>query len=219
VAGRQRALAPQAHERLAQLVRGPGWRRIAVARRIAAALLGSCALVLALAPGADTGGVPVVVAAHDLSAGAPVQAADLVVRRWPSELLPDGALAEVAAAEGRVLVGAARAGEPLTDARLVGAELATRMYGSPDAAAVPVRLADAGVAALLAPGSRVDVVTVGPRPEQPLVLAADAAVLAVLPPGDDIGARGRLVLVAMPRTLASRVAAAALSEQLAITLR
>jgi len=148
-----------------------------------------------------------------------VQAADLVIRRWPSELRPDGALAEVAAAEGRVLVGAARAGEPLTDARLVGAELATRMHGSPDAAAVPVRLADAGVAALLAPGSRVDVVTVGPRPEQPVVLAADAAVLAVLPPGDEIGTRGRLVLVAMPRTLASRVAAAALSEQLAITLR
>ena len=60
--------------------------------------------------------------------------------------------------------------------------------------------------------------------DRPVVLAADAAVLAVLAADADAAAapgRGarRLVLVAMPRADAARVAAAALSEQVAITLR
>ena len=77
-----------------------------------------------------------------------VRAADLALRLWPPELVPAGAVRDLAAADGRVLVGAARAGEPLTDVRLVGAGLAAG--GS--AAAVPVRLGDAAVAALLVPG-------------------------------------------------------------------
>jgi hypothetical protein len=121
-----------------------------------------------------------------------------------------------------VLAGAARAGEPLTDVRLAGPEQVGPIRGSPDAAAVPVRLADPDVAALLAPGSRVDVVTPGPTGDRPVVLAADAAVLTVLATGPDPpgqGARGRLVLVALPRADAARVAAASVSEQVAVTLR
>lgn len=210
-------LAPRLRHRLADAVRGPSWRRVALARRVGAGLLLVLALVLALTP--RTPGVPVVVAAHDIGAGVTLAAADLTVREWPSEHVPGGAAREVTAAAGRVLVGAARAGEPITDLRLVGPELAARMYGSPDAAAVPVRLADADVAALLHPGSRVDVVTVGSSADAPVLLAAGAAVVAVLPPTTGPGARGRLVLVAMPQERASRVAAASLSEQVAITLR
>ena len=54
------------------------------------------------------------------------------------------------------------------------------------------------------------------------MLAADAAVLTVLaaePDGPGQAGRGRLVLVALPRAEAARVAAAALSEQVAVTLR
>lgn len=210
-------LAPRLRHRLVDAVRGPGWRRLALARRIGAGLLATAALVLALAP-ADRG-VPVVVAARDVTPGATLAAADLTVRQWPRGQVPAGALGEVAAAEGRVLVGAARAGEPLTDVRLAGSELAARLDGTPDAAAVPVRLADADVAALLVPGSRVDVVTLGASADEPVVLARDAAVLAVLPPGTGPGARGRLALVGMPRAVATRVAAASLSEQVAVTLR
>jgi pilus assembly protein CpaB len=112
-----------------------------------------------------------------------------------------------------VLVGAARAGEPLTDARLVGAG----QPAGPDSAAVPVRLSDAGVAGLLVPGSRVDVITVGERADQPVVLASDATVLTVLQ--EEAAGRGRLVMVAMPRATAARVAAASLGEQVAVTLR
>ena len=71
----------------------------------------------------------------------------------------------------------------------------------------------------------VDVVTPAPDGDRPVVLAADAAVLTVVAADADAaaapgqGSRGRLVLVALPRADAARVAAAALSEQVAVTLR
>lgn len=212
-------LSPRLRDRIAAAVPGPGWRRVALLRKLAAGVLATAALVLAIIPPDRAGGVPVVVAVADLGAGAPVRAADLGVRIWPAALAPTGALSEVAAVEGRVLVGAARAGEALTDVRLAAAGSALR--DRPDAAAVPVRLADPGVASLLTPGSRVDVVTTGNSLGEPIVLAADAAVLVVLPDegGGPGAARGRLVLVTMPRQLAARVAAASIADQVAITLR
>jgi pilus assembly protein CpaB len=49
------------------------------------------------------------------------------------------------------------------------------------------------------------------------VLTVVAAEADTISPGQ--GSRGRLVLVALPRADAARVAAAALSEQVAVTLR
>ncbi|MHA6796739.1 SAF domain-containing protein [Pseudonocardia bannensis] len=217
------ALSPRLRHRVVELVHGPGWRRVAMARRIGAGLLVTLALVLALSPGAGSGGVALLVTTHDVAAGATLRAEDLTVRHWPAELVPAGALRSAGDVEGRVLVGAARAGEPLTDLRIAGPELAATATGSPDSASVPVRLADAGVADLLRPGSAVDVVTVGPSTDEPVVLAGHAIVLTVLSPAGGAGfgsaARGPLVLVALPRESASRVAAAALSDQVALTLR
>jgi pilus assembly protein CpaB len=199
-------------------VPGPGWRRLVLLRRLAAGLLASLALVLALAPPDRAQRVPVLVAAVDLAPGGTVRAADLTVRHWPPELAPAGALHDPAAAAGRVLAGAARAGEPITDVRLAGSAAAG---AGPGAAAVPVRLADPGVADLLSPGNRVDVVGLDGPAGAPVVLAPDAAVLAVLPaehgPAGPTG--GRLILVSMPRELATRVAAASVGDGLAITLR
>jgi Flp pilus assembly protein CpaB len=206
-------LTPRLRHRLAALIAGPGWRRIALARRVAAGALAVLALGLALAP-RHTAGVPVLVAAVDLAAGASLRPADLAVRWWPPELVPAGTLRDPAAADGRVLIGAARAGEPLTDVRLAG----PAALGAPNGTtAVPVRLADPGVAALLLPGSRVDVVSVGDSAAEPVVLAAAVSVLAVLP--EDGSRSGRLVLVAMPPGPAARVAAASLADQVAVTLR
>jgi pilus assembly protein CpaB len=214
-------LALRLRDRVAGLLAGPGWRRVALVRRTVAGGLAALALGLALAPQAGAGGVPLVVATVDLPAGSTLLAGDLTVREWPADLAPAGAARDVPAVEGRVLVGAARAGEPLTDVRLAGAGPTAALGGGQDAAAVPVRLADAGVAGLLTPGSRVDVITVGASAGEPVVLAADASVLAVLPAeGAGTGAsRGRLVLVAMPRGTATRVAAASLTDQVAVTLR
>ncbi|MFC4942021.1 SAF domain-containing protein [Pseudonocardia sp. GCM10023141] len=209
------ATDPSPRARLAGLLRGTGWRRTVLLRRIAAGALAALALVLALLPRSGTAGAPVLVAAVELPAGVALRDADLAVRTWPAELVPAGALRAVDAAAGRVLIGAAHAGEPLTDLRFLDAGPAAA--GGPDGAAVPIRLADAGVAALLRPGSRVDVVTVGGRAGEAAVLAADATVLAVM--AEDKGTRGRLVMVGMPRALAGRVAAAALAEQVGITLR
>ena len=205
-------LAPRLHHRIRERFGTPGWRRTAMVRRTAAGVLAALALALALAPQDTAGETPVLVAATDLPSGSTLGPDALTVREWPDDLVPTGALTTAAAATGRVLVGAARAGEPLTDVRVIGAGA---LDG--DAAAVPVRLADADVAALLVAGSRVDVVTLGERADQPVVLAADAEVLTVLPGPST--SRGPLVLVAMPREIARRVAAATLSDQVAVTLR
>jgi Flp pilus assembly protein CpaB len=210
-------VTPRLRHVLVEAVRGPGWRRMALARRAGAGVLALLALVLAVAPGPP--GVTVVVAAHDLEPGSRLAGADLAVRHLPAGQVPAGALVDLTAVEGRVLAGAARDGEVLTDVRLVGPELSARLAIAPDAAAVPVRLADAEVAGLLVPGSLVDVVVPGASTGEPVVLADAAAVLAVLPPAEGPGARGRLVLVAMPQVVATRVAAAALTDQVAITLR
>jgi pilus assembly protein CpaB len=217
-----RSVAPRPHERLVEALRGAGWRRTALLRRTAAGLLAVLALILALIPADGDVSSHVVVAARDLASGTALTEADLAVVSWPVALVPTGALRAPADAGGRVLAGAARAGEPLTDVRLTGPELSGRLTGRPDTAAVPVRLADPDVARLLAPGSRVDVVTPGPNGDSPVVLAADAAVLTVLaaePDSPGQASHGRLVLVALARDDATRVAAASLAEQVAVTLR
>ncbi|MEU7815513.1 SAF domain-containing protein [Pseudonocardia sp. NPDC049154] len=207
-------------ETVAAFLGRASWRRAVLVRRCLAGVLVAVAAVLALSPGGDST-TEVVVAARDLAPGSVVAAADLTLATWPAELVPAGAVG-VAAAEGRVLAGALRAGEPLTDLRLAGATLAAAATGLPDAAAVPVRLADPDVAALLTPGVRVDVVAAAPEGGEPAVLADSAVVLTVLEPGGTpagSSARGRSALVALPRDLATRVAAASLSDQVAVTLR
>jgi Flp pilus assembly protein CpaB len=192
-------------------------------RRSAALLLALLALALALRPPDAASRSPVVVAARDLPSGTALAAADLTLASWPGDLVPTGALQAPTDADGRVLAGAARAGEPITDVRLSGPDAAGRLAGRPGDAAVPVRLADPEVARLLGPGSRVDVVTPAPDGDRPVILASDAAVLTVVAAEADAGpgqgSRGRLVLVALPRADAARVASAALSEQVAVTLR
>jgi pilus assembly protein CpaB len=196
-----------------------GWRRALLLRRLVAAALAGTALALALSPAERAAVVPVVVAAADLPAGDRLSPDDVAVRDWPAAVAPAGALREIPAVDGRSLVAAARAGEPITDARLAG----TGPTSGPGSAVVPVRLADPAVAAVLAPGSRVDVVAAGERPDQPIVLTADATVQAVLDPGAAAragpGSGELLVLITMPRAAAGRVAAMSLTGPLAVTLR
>jgi pilus assembly protein CpaB len=217
--GRPRSIAPRLHERLRDALRSPGPRRAALLRRTAAGVLVVLALILALAPAEGDATGAVLVAARDLARGR-ANGGRVAVSRWPVELIPAGALRGPDEAGGRVLAGAARAGEPLTDVRLAGPAPPGRT-GDPRAAAVPVRLADPGVAGLLLPGSRVDVITPGPAADRPVVLAADAAVVTVVAAESHaLGqARGRLVLVTLPRADAARVAAAALADQVTVTLR
>lgn len=218
-------------------LRGP-WVR----RGLAAALL-LLALGLALRPDpTDTRPTTaLLVARHDLAPGSTLAPADVVLRRIPTDLLPAGALTTVQAAAGHVLGGALRAGEPITDVRLVDSGLAGSPPGS---SAVPVRLADPAVADLLHPGVRVDVVTQDPTqsgdpppvpsiapsvdppvdssgstPESGALLASDAIVLTVRDADTAPGQHGRLVVLALPEQVATRVAAVSLRQPVTVTLR
>jgi pilus assembly protein CpaB len=219
-----RTLAPLLRDRLATSLRGDGWSRPVVLRRLLAVVLILLAAVLALRPGPAT--ATVLVAARDLMPGSTLTPADVEPRPMPAGLVPAGAITEVSTVDGRVLAGAARHGEPITDVRLLGTELSRLLAPDGDFATVPVRLSDPDVAELLAPGSTVDVVSVGERSSRPTVLAERATVLTVL---DDAtagglgqtarGQRGRLVAVILPRAAATQVAAASLSQSLTVTLR
>jgi pilus assembly protein CpaB len=192
-------------------------------RRGAAGVLVVLAAIFLVAPRAAPAGTPVLVAARDLSPGVALGPADVTVRTLPPGLAPTGALADPAAVGGRQLVGGVRAGEALTDVRLLGTVAAVAAAGVPDAAGVPVRLADAGVAALLTPGTRVDLVAAGGEPGvealPPSVLAPGAVVLAVLPAPDRTAGSAPVVVVALPAELAARVATVSLREEVTVTLR
>ncbi|NUS62481.1 MAG: SAF domain-containing protein, partial [Saccharothrix sp.] len=88
-------------------------------RRILAGLLALVAVGLAVWPDGST--VDVLVAARDLAPGVPLGEADVRLVAVPPSLSPDGAVSQREAL-GRGLVSAARAGEPLTDARLAPAD-------------------------------------------------------------------------------------------------
>jgi Flp pilus assembly protein CpaB len=87
---------------------------------------------------------------------------------------------------GRLVAGPVRRGEPLTDVRLLGPSLLAAVARGPDVVAVPVRFADAGAAALLRPGDRVDVLAAPPDTALPpdLPAAAPAPDLAAAAPAD-----------------------------------
>jgi pilus assembly protein CpaB len=212
-------LDPALADRLRQFLGNRGWPRALALRRLIAATLIMLAALLALRPAAGAGEPtqPLVVAAHDLAPGVNLTAADVRVVSVPVGLRPAAGLGSAGDVAGRVLAGAAASGEPITRARLVGPENTRLTTGEPDAVAVPVRLADAAVAELLTPGARVDVVTTDPHNGSAL-LAADATVVTVRA---DTGASrpGRLVVVAMPRDTATRVASMSLSQPMTVTLR
>jgi pilus assembly protein CpaB len=214
-----RTLAPLLRERWDVLWRGSGFGRTLLLRRAAAAVLVGVAAVLALTP--ETGSaVAVVVAARDLDPGTVLEASEVTMRGLPAPVVPEGAARTPTTVLGRTLAAPVRRGEALTDVRLTGPDLVRTVLAGPDAVSVPLRLADPDVATLLHAGATVDVVTVGKRQDEPVVLARSARVLAVLEAGTPHGGtrEGKLVLVALDPMAATRVAAASLSQTLTVTV-
>jgi Flp pilus assembly protein CpaB len=190
-------------------------RPLHTARQVLAALLAATALVLALrpapAPARAPAAVPVVVVAADLAAGAVLTAGDVAVAHYPPELRPVGTVEDPAAVVGQALAGGVRAGEPLTDAALVGAGLTAQL--GPGQVAAPVRPADLAVSALVQPGDRVDVLATPSGAARAEVVAAGAPVLATPGPEDD-----GLLLLAVDADTAARLAAAATTATLTLSL-
>lgn len=159
------------------------WRRVLARRRLLAAVLAAVAVASGVraattpAPEPD----PVVVAAHDLAAGSVLEAGDLTTRGFAHGTAPAGAFAAAAPVLGQRLAAPVRTGEPVTDVRLLGAELTAT---EPGLVAVPVRLPDAAGVALLEPGDRIDLVGTDPEGRGSHVVARDVPVLAVPFPPD-----------------------------------
>ncbi|MGW9212599.1 SAF domain-containing protein [Embleya sp. NPDC055664] len=201
----------------------PSWRRVSARHRRGLAALSAAVAALAVivavrpAPAPTT---PILVAARDLPAGSTPGPADLALVRMPTALRPEGVLRAVRQAEGGALTGPLRRGEPVTDVRL------TRPGGPADAGpvALPARFADADAVAVLRPGDRIDVLA-APPPEHPgpaRPIAAGAVVVAKPPPtGSGFGApgSGALVILEVPRAVASELAGAATGPGLTYTIR
>lgn len=210
--GRAGDLQPRVPDRLAELARqrSRGGRRPRRLRRLLATLLILAAGALAIVEEPPVRvGVPLVVVARDLPAGAVLAAGDL--RTVSIEQAPDGAVADPTGARGRTLSGPVRRGEVLTDARLVppgGPE------PGPGRVAVPIRPADPGTAELL--GQGVHVTLVGTYTDgRPRLLSRDAVVLAVQQVGSGT-TTGRLVVVSVPSAEADRLTALSLDGEIAV---
>ncbi|UOZ07918.1 SAF domain-containing protein [Amycolatopsis sp. WQ 127309] len=207
--------------RTLDLTRLPSRRTRLLRRWLAVGLLLTGTLLVAH-PGSARGAptTPTVVAARDLPSGATLRAADVRLADFPGETRPSGALSTLDAAAGRLLAGAVRAGEPLTDVRLA---ITIPASGDPATATVPVRLADAAVAELLRPGQRVDVVAAPGGSAS--VLASGATVVTISSPEAGSArptagpAKGPLVLLRLPEEVATRVAAISLDRPVTVTLR
>lgn len=129
-------------------------RRLAVHRRLIAAVLAGTAMACALASIGPPGGVEVLAAAHDLGGGR-LSASDITVVRLPPAAVPDGVFRPGATLSGRFVAGPMRRGEPLTDARVLGRGMLSTQ--GPGMVATPVRIADPAAGELLSPGDVVDV--------------------------------------------------------------
>lgn len=165
-------------------------RRLLAAVLLGVAVTAGLRAVAAPAPPATT----VLVAARDLPAGTLLTTDDLVAAELPPDAVPEAVLADPA---GRMLAAPVRAGEPVTDVRVVGPG-PTR--GLDDVVAVPVRLPDAGSVALLQVGDRLDLLATDPRGEETGPVADDVPVLAL--PAEDgessaSGLPGRLVVLGL----------------------
>ncbi|MBF6131488.1 SAF domain-containing protein [Nocardia otitidiscaviarum] len=221
---------------LAELPRPP-WSDGVVPRRLVAVGLLATAAVLALRGDPDDRRTDVVVAARELPPGHTLDPSDVRTVGRETAGLPEGFAGDPAAVLGATLTGAVRAGEILTDVRVVGPRLAAAAAGTPDARIVPIRLADDAVASVLRAGDRVDVVAAAPAEADPAeatweersrrtagadatrpvrVLATDAAVILVSGADEPRDAGDRVVLVALDARHAAAVAAASLQTALTV---
>jgi pilus assembly protein CpaB len=200
---------------ISRLTRTVGWHRRLLAAGLAA---GAVALALQAAEPDPEPMVPVVAATGDLGGGAPLAADDLRLIDIPPDLVPAGAVGTVEAAVGRVLAGPMRTGELLTDVRLVGPALVTG-WGD-DLVATPVRVADAGVVALVRPGDHVDIHATPASGLGPAAVVAAAVPVLVIPEtaDDTVLAEGALLVVGTTSRQAASLAEAAVTSRLSVVV-
>lgn len=190
-------------------------RRLLSALCVAAAVLAGMRAVSPAPPPTES----VLTAARDLPSGTVLDPGDLITRQLPEGSAPDG-LATGDEVIGRTVAAPLRRGEPVTDFRLVGPSL---LDGYPGLVAVPVRIPDAGAAALLEVGDRVDLLATDPSGSDPALVVAPGAQVVALPAEDQGtsgfgGVSGRLVVVATSQGVSEELAAQAVRGFLSLAL-
>jgi Flp pilus assembly protein CpaB len=159
----------------------------------------------------------VLTAARDLPGGVVVRAGDLARTPFDPGSVPAGVLT-AAAAVGRTTTGPVRAGEALTDARLLTRSL---LAGYPGLVAVPVRIGDPAAVRLLRVGDRVDLLAADPQGDSAArVVGQDVPVLAIPRTGPESPGltSGALVVVGLPDISAQTVAQASVTAFLSVVL-
>lgn len=201
-----------------ELRRAATWHRRLLAAGLAAAAVAVGLQVLRPPPPPT---VEVLAAARDIDAGAALVAGDIVALTLPSDAVPSGALDPAADVIGRAVAGPIRAGEPITDVRLVGPALVAGL--GEGLVATPVRVADAGTAGLVRPGDRVDVLATPVGQDttgQPSRIVAAEVVVIAVPGADGAGfVEGALLVLATTPEEAAGLAAATVTDRLSLTLR
>ncbi len=199
-------------------------RAILARRRLLAALCAATAVAAGLqatrAPAPPT--TTVLTAAHDVPAGATVEASDLTTTAFAPESVPAGTLAADDVL-GRTTAGPLRKGEPLTDVRLLDRELLEQF---PGLVAAPVRIGDRGSVALLNVGDRVDVVAADPQGNREAATVAAGATVLAIPRADTEGldggpaglGGGGLVVLAVSEQTARDLAQAAVTAFLSVVI-
>lgn len=187
-------------------------------RRILAATLAACAVLLlariSSPPPAES--VPVVVAAHDLSGGTVLRSDDVRVAAVPAALAPDGAFGAANELLGSAVAAPMRAGEALTDRRVLGPSLV--LGYAPGLVAAPVRIQDSDVVSLLHAGDSIDVYAAAAA-DRPATRIASAVPVVMLPRLAGDSQNGALIVLAVTPVDAAELAAASATAPLSVTLR
>jgi Flp pilus assembly protein CpaB len=186
-------------------------------RRVVAALLAAGAVVAVIDTVAPTPAPsrPVVVAAHDLAAGTRLSVSDLRTVAVPPGVVPDGASGTSARLVGRLIAGPMRAGEPVTDVRLLGRSLLSRYRQG--LVAMPFRVGDASVAELLRVGDHIAVFAATSDRAPASLVVSDAPVMA-LPDSESSDQDGALIVIGVEVSDAAALAAASATAPLSVAL-
>lgn len=181
------------------------WRRLQ--RPIAAALIAVGGVMLWAQQNAPRPTVATAVAITDMSAGHIVGTSDVQLVAWPADSRPTAASDTTEAILGRRVAAPVRAGEPLTDQRVVGPSLLAATGAGQVAVAIPANpLTSSG---LIRPGDRVNLV--GQTDAGPRTLVESAMVLTLT---EDLG-----TVLAIPSTAAAPVVQATATDSIAMVLR
>jgi pilus assembly protein CpaB len=195
----------------------PWRRRIRRHRRPIAAALAGLSVLFIIGAVSESGEPtqPVAIAAADIPAGSTLTVDDVTTSQFPVSLVPPGSTSNPSDLDGEILTTAITAGEPITASRLLGSR--------PDAGrglvAAPVRLADAGVAGLLAPGDVVDLIAASTDGSARVVARKARLITRPIPPATFGTQTGSLVLLAVTPDEATTIAGVATTRDLSAVLQ